>query len=61
MSDFDCKLCIGSEHLTIITVLANYNFNYNFICGNLSIFLYCIICYFFYSKHLLCNCVRLSY
>ena len=22
MSDFDCKLCIGREHLTIITVLA---------------------------------------
>ena len=22
MSDFDCKLCIGREHLAIITVLA---------------------------------------
>ena len=35
--------------------LCNYNFNYNCIV------LFCIFFCFFYSKHLLCNCVRLSY
>ena len=47
MSDFDCKLCIGSEHLTIITGLAttisitiSYMLIYVF-------FSYCIILYFF--------------
>ena len=40
----------------------NYNFDYNFIYGILSIFYDIVLfCIFFYSKHLLCNCVRLSY
>ena len=59
MSHFDCKLCSGREHLTIITVLDITISITNFIYVNLSFF-YCIFLSF-KSKHLLCNCVRLSY
>ena len=58
MSDFDCKLCIGREHLTIITVLATTISITIHIC-QFKYFLHCIILYFFIpntSYVIVCDC-----